>query len=85
MGRLIVMWLSLIAAGDALFAHFVKNGTWHVPTLTVRRARPHFLELQATYSPLLKYLPKTVTAVGSRATTRASRQSRHVDLAAMLL
>jgi hypothetical protein len=30
----------------ALFAIFGKNNTWQVPTLTIRYARPHLLELQ---------------------------------------
>ena len=45
----------------ALFALFRKNGTWQVPTLTIRHARPYILELQASDDPRLKYLPKSVT------------------------
>lgn len=40
---------------EALFALFVKNGTWHVPTLTVYAA---FLgDKQVTDDPRLKYMP----------------------------
>lgn len=50
------------ALGEAMFARFVKNGTWQVPTLTIRRARPYLQELQPVYAPLLKYLPNAITA-----------------------
>lgn len=42
----------------ALFAIFGKNNTWQVPTLTIRYARPHLLELQQSSDPRLKYMPK---------------------------
>ena len=46
--------------GAALYALFVKNQTWQVPTLTIRYARPYLQELQASNDPRLKYLPKAI-------------------------
>jgi imidazolonepropionase-like amidohydrolase len=43
-----------------LFALFVKNGTWHTPTLTIRHARPYLQELQAEDDSRLKYIPKSI-------------------------
>jgi Amidohydrolase family len=43
-----------------LFALFVKNYTWQVPTLTIRHARPYLYELQAANDPRLKYMPKAI-------------------------
>jgi imidazolonepropionase-like amidohydrolase len=48
------------ARASALFALFVKNGTWQVPTLTIRHARPYLQELQAANDPRLKYMPKDI-------------------------
>ncbi len=45
---------------QALFGHFVENGTWQVPTLTIRRARPFLQELQNANDPRLKYIPKSI-------------------------
>jgi imidazolonepropionase-like amidohydrolase len=45
---------------SALFAIFIKNDTWQVPTLTIRHARPYLAELQAANDPRLKYMPKDV-------------------------
>jgi hypothetical protein len=43
-----------------LFSHFLKNGTWQVPTLTIRRARPYLLELIQSNDPRLQYIPKDI-------------------------
>jgi len=43
-----------------LYALFVKNNTWQVPTLTIRHARPYLQELQASNDPRLKYMPSTI-------------------------
>jgi imidazolonepropionase-like amidohydrolase len=39
-----------------LFARFVKNGTWQVPTLTVLRAMAHLNDPQFTSDPRSKYM-----------------------------
>jgi imidazolonepropionase-like amidohydrolase len=44
----------------ALFSRFVRNGTWQVPTLTIRHARPFLAELTASGDPRLKYMPKAI-------------------------
>ena len=44
----------------ALFGLFVRNETWQVPTLTIRRARPFLQELQSVNDPRLQYIPKTI-------------------------
>jgi hypothetical protein len=41
---------------SALFAHFVKNQTWQVPTLTVRRAGAFIDDLASTHDERLKYI-----------------------------
>jgi hypothetical protein len=41
----------------ALFARFVRNGTWQVPTLTAARALAHLDDEQFTSDPRVKYLP----------------------------
>ena len=41
----------------ALFARFVKNETWHVPTLTMWRSGAYLGDKQFTEDPRLKYLP----------------------------
>jgi imidazolonepropionase-like amidohydrolase len=46
----------------ALFAIFVKNDTWQVPTLTIRHARPYLQDLQAANDPRLKYMPKAIVS-----------------------
>lgn len=46
----------------ALFSRFVRNGTWQVPTLTIRHARPFLAELAASDDPRLKYMPKAILA-----------------------
>jgi len=50
------------ARAASLFALFVKQGTWQVPTLTIRYARPYLKELQASASndPRLRYIPKSI-------------------------
>jgi imidazolonepropionase-like amidohydrolase len=40
-----------------LFARFVKNGTWQVPTLTVLRAMAYLDDKKFTSDPRLKYMP----------------------------
>ena len=44
----------------ALFNRFVRNGTWQVPTLTIRHARPFLTELAASGDPRLQYMPKAI-------------------------
>ena len=46
----------------ALCDLFVRNGTWQVPTLTIRHARPYLAELAAANDPRLRYLPAPITA-----------------------
>ena len=48
------------AAG--LFALFARNGTWQVPTLTIRHARPYLHELQAADDPRMKYMARVDVA-----------------------
>jgi imidazolonepropionase-like amidohydrolase len=50
------------ARASALFSRFVRNGTWQVPTLTIRHARPFLAELAAANDPRLLYMPKAITA-----------------------
>jgi imidazolonepropionase-like amidohydrolase len=45
---------------STLFALFVKNATWQVPTLTIRYARPYLKELQASNDARLNYIPKSI-------------------------
>jgi hypothetical protein len=45
-----------------LFQRFVRNGTWQVPTLTIRHARPFLAELAASGDPRLQYMPKAILA-----------------------
>jgi tetratricopeptide (TPR) repeat protein len=42
----------------ALFALFVKNGTWQCPTLTVQRGLSYLDDTNFTADPRLKYMPK---------------------------
>ena len=42
---------------QALFANFVKNGTWQTPTLTVLRALVSLDDEKFTNDPRLKYMP----------------------------
>jgi imidazolonepropionase-like amidohydrolase len=49
------------ARAAKLFALFVENDTWQVPTLTIRHARPYLKELQAANDPRLKYMAKDIT------------------------
>jgi hypothetical protein len=48
------------ARASALFNVFVRNGTWQVPTLTIRRARPYLQELLDSVDPRLQYIPKSI-------------------------
>ena len=47
---------------EALFRRFARNGTWQVPTLTIRHARPFLAELAASDDTRLKYMPKAIVA-----------------------
>ena len=49
-----------VGRAATLFALFAKNGTWQVPTLTIRHARPYLAELRAADDPRLKYMPKDI-------------------------
>ena len=44
----------------ALFARFVGNNTWQVPTLTVVRAMAHLNVDRSTNDPRLKYMPPSL-------------------------
>jgi imidazolonepropionase-like amidohydrolase len=44
----------------ALFARFVKNGTWQVPTLTVLRASVSLDDPQFTNDPRTAYMPASI-------------------------
>jgi imidazolonepropionase-like amidohydrolase len=44
----------------ALFIRFVRNGTWHVPTLVVRQAHSALPTASATDNPRLRYLPASM-------------------------
>jgi imidazolonepropionase-like amidohydrolase len=46
----------------ALFAKFVKNGTWQDPTLTVLRSLASLEDAQFTNDPRLKYMPPFLRA-----------------------
>src|SRR5581483_5347232 len=46
----------------ALFARFVKNGTWQVPTLTVLRAIASLDDAQFIQDPRVKYMPAYLRA-----------------------
>ncbi len=50
------------ARAAQLFNIFVRNGTWQVPTLTIRRARPFLAELTAADDPRLRYMPASIVA-----------------------
>jgi hypothetical protein len=45
---------------SALFGVFVRNGTWHCPTLTVLRSMASLDDPQFTSDPRLKYMPATI-------------------------
>jgi len=45
---------------DSLFATFVRDGTWHVPTLVMRRAFAHAQEFAAGDDPRLDYIPARI-------------------------
>ena len=49
-----------------LFARFVRNDTWQVPTLTVLRYKAYLRNMQFTEDPRLKYLPPSVRAMWAR-------------------
>jgi uncharacterized protein (TIGR03067 family) len=50
-----------------LFERFVRNGTWHVPTLTILRGTAH--PDSVANDPRLKYLPPAVRARSTQATS----------------
>jgi imidazolonepropionase-like amidohydrolase len=50
-----------VARATALFKLFVRNGTWQVPTLTIRHARPFLAELAAAHDSRLQYMEKSIT------------------------
>jgi imidazolonepropionase-like amidohydrolase len=45
---------------DSLFARFVKNGTWQVPTLVLRRTYAQFQGFAAMDDPRLAYIPSAI-------------------------
>lgn len=48
------------AKASALFAKFVKNGTWMSPTLVVLRSMSSLDDATFTSDPRVKYMPKTI-------------------------
>jgi imidazolonepropionase-like amidohydrolase len=58
----------------SLFARFVRNETWHVPTLAVLRYKAYLRDKQLTEDPRLKYLPPSVRARWAQAVTRLAGQ-----------
>ena len=50
-----------VARATALFKLFVRNGTWQVPTLTIRHARPFLADLAAARDSRLQYMAKSIT------------------------
>jgi imidazolonepropionase-like amidohydrolase len=50
------------AKAAALFTRFVKNGTWQVPTLTVRQAHALLKDPTASNKSQLRYLPPSLKA-----------------------
>jgi imidazolonepropionase-like amidohydrolase len=62
---------------EALFARFVRNGTWQCPTLVLRRAFALRDDLVFTNDPRMKALPPSVTDAwrNSQADTRNSELS----------
>jgi len=60
------------AAG--LFARFVKNETWQVPTLTVLRYKAYLRDKMFTEDPRLKYLPPPVRTRWTQAVTLLTGQ-----------
>jgi len=49
-----------MAKAEALFARFVKNGTWQCPTLTVLRSTASLGDSEFRNDPRLKYMPAQV-------------------------
>jgi imidazolonepropionase-like amidohydrolase len=47
---------------DSLFATFVRDSTWHVPTLVMKRGFAHAREYAAADEPHLAYIPSRVRA-----------------------
>jgi hypothetical protein len=45
-----------------LFARFVRNGTWHVPTLAVRQSHARLQETDSTRSDRMRYMPASLRA-----------------------
>lgn len=46
---------------DSLFATFVRNGTWQVPTLSVKRAIANLREESGADDPRLEYIPRRIS------------------------
>jgi imidazolonepropionase-like amidohydrolase len=51
---------------DSLFATFVRHGTWHVPTLVMRRAFAHVPEYAAVDDPRAGFIPSRVRVAWER-------------------
>jgi hypothetical protein len=45
-----------------LFARFVRNGTWHVPTLAVRQSHARLRETDSTRTDRMRYMPASLRA-----------------------
>ena len=50
------------ARAGELFQRFVRNGTWQVPTLTIRHSRPYLAELAAAHDFRLQFMASPITA-----------------------
>jgi imidazolonepropionase-like amidohydrolase len=60
---------------DSLFATFVRDGTWHVPTLVLRRAFAHAPEYASASDARLDYVPGRVRAAWENDRRIAGRRS----------
>lgn len=56
----------------ALFARFVRNDTWQVPTLTVWRADAHLNDSTLTHDSRLEYMPSSLRDFWPRMSSRDS-------------
>jgi imidazolonepropionase-like amidohydrolase len=65
----------------ALFARFAKNGTWQVPTLTVRQSHAALRDPASGRSPLLRYLPSSVRGRWDSRRTATFKKLRPEDFA----
>ena len=65
---------------DSLFATFVRDGTWHVPTLVMRRGFANAREYAAADDPRLDYIPGRVRAAWEQDRRIAGRRAPFFDM-----